>query len=420
MNKVVCNICGTSYPENATQCPICGYVRTAEQGLDSQDRTDGSYTYVKGGRFSKANVRKRTQASQSTETLTEAEDVLAGKPKKASRTGAIIAIIVLLLAIILVGGFIVLRFFVPNDFLYVGLDDFKVPAIQNIINQHEEEPENTTATVDDQAIPCSSIILSHTEAELDPVDGILQLTITLDPADTTDTLQFSSDNASVAIVDANGKITAIGEGSTVIRVVCGQMSAECAITCVSATTESTEAAPTETLMLNRKEITFYAEGESWILYDGSIAVSAITWSSDNEAVATISDGKVIAIANGDTTVYGVYEDQTVSCIIHCNFDGEGNVEGNSGITEAGSDAKRTYRLYNPYGNAEDVTLQVNESFTLILVDENDAEITGANWSVSDESICSYDSSVVTGLASGYAEISATYEGTTYTCIIRVP
>ena len=25
MNKVICDICGTSYPENAEQCPICGY-----------------------------------------------------------------------------------------------------------------------------------------------------------------------------------------------------------------------------------------------------------------------------------------------------------------------------------------------------------------------------------------------------------
>mgnify|MGYP003306756043 CR=1 FL=1 len=27
MNKVICDICGTSYPDTADQCPICGYSR---------------------------------------------------------------------------------------------------------------------------------------------------------------------------------------------------------------------------------------------------------------------------------------------------------------------------------------------------------------------------------------------------------
>ena len=26
MSKIICDICGTSYPETATQCPICGCV----------------------------------------------------------------------------------------------------------------------------------------------------------------------------------------------------------------------------------------------------------------------------------------------------------------------------------------------------------------------------------------------------------
>ena len=55
MNKVVCYVCGTSYPESATQCPICGYVQTAETAV-SDNGGDKGYTYVKGGRFYKGNV----------------------------------------------------------------------------------------------------------------------------------------------------------------------------------------------------------------------------------------------------------------------------------------------------------------------------------------------------------------------------
>ena len=38
MNKVICDICGTAYPETATQCPICG---SAKQ-VDSNAVADGA------------------------------------------------------------------------------------------------------------------------------------------------------------------------------------------------------------------------------------------------------------------------------------------------------------------------------------------------------------------------------------------
>ncbi|MBR4972436.1 MAG: hypothetical protein IKY59_05650, partial [Oscillospiraceae bacterium] len=62
MNKIVCDVCGTSYPESVAQCPICGTAKT-----DANKTTTGGeagYAYVKGGRFSHANVRKRNAGSQ--------------------------------------------------------------------------------------------------------------------------------------------------------------------------------------------------------------------------------------------------------------------------------------------------------------------------------------------------------------------
>ena len=72
MSKIICDVCGTSYPETATQCPICGCVRPANVNTvhidtdESVARPNGTYTYVKGGRFSKSNVKKRTKASKKT------------------------------------------------------------------------------------------------------------------------------------------------------------------------------------------------------------------------------------------------------------------------------------------------------------------------------------------------------------------
>ena len=70
MSKVICDICGTAYPETATQCPICGCARdnvTQTPAADATQKTDGEaaggYTYVKGGRFSKSNVRASSTSS---------------------------------------------------------------------------------------------------------------------------------------------------------------------------------------------------------------------------------------------------------------------------------------------------------------------------------------------------------------------
>ena len=63
MSKIICDVCGTAYPDTASQCPICGCARPdhpqAAAGNSAGEQVDagGGYTYVKGGRFSKSNVR---------------------------------------------------------------------------------------------------------------------------------------------------------------------------------------------------------------------------------------------------------------------------------------------------------------------------------------------------------------------------
>ena len=66
MNKIICDVCGTAYPETASQCPICGCARTSNTAVSADQLAEDAaaasgYNYVKGGRFSKSNVRKRNQ-----------------------------------------------------------------------------------------------------------------------------------------------------------------------------------------------------------------------------------------------------------------------------------------------------------------------------------------------------------------------
>ena len=64
--------------------------------------------------------------------------------------------------------------------------------------------------------PVTSIVLDCTEASMQ-VGGSIDITATVNPQDATwYKVMWSSDNASVAIVDNNGKVTALSEGSTTI------------------------------------------------------------------------------------------------------------------------------------------------------------------------------------------------------------
>lgn len=395
MNKIICNICGTSYPENASQCPICGFARASENTEAATADNENRYQYVKGGRFSKSNVKKRNQKNQKKVKAPVAEKkVEAKEPEKKGNGFMVVIAVILLLAIIAVVGYIALRFFLPNDYVFEGFDSLKqqLSILQKETESTEPEVEITTSS------DCTNVILDKYTL---PFEGILStytLGVTVEPAGTPDVISFVSSDETVCTVTETGLVTAVGEGNAIITVTCGSVSAECVVTCEIPSNEPE-------LILNRTEITLTEKGESWNVYDGAIAVEEITWSSENSKIATVSNGKIVAVAKGDTTIHAAYGEQTVSCLVHCDFVPE--------------DDGKTYSLYNPAGYADDVTIKVGSKFTLKLVDENKNEVKDAAWSVNKKSVCSYSGSTVKALAAGTAKVTAEYKGKTYTCIVRV-
>lgn len=406
MSKLICEICGTSYPDNVDKCPFCGYAHGEEM---APAETTSEYVPVKGGRFSASNVKKRTGAFDAP----MAKPAFASsKKKKKSNAGAVIVIILLLLAIIAVAGYIALRFFVPNDFLYQGLDGVKFfgSSQQDVPNESEDpadsEPENT--------LVCQALNI-RVDIPLTDVGATYQLSVNPVPSDTVDQIAYATSDEAVATVSENGLITATGEGNAVISVICGDVVSECYVT-VTVPEEEPEVMK---LALNRKEIEFQAEGESWVLYDGQIDPALIVWSSDDVAVASIEDGKVVAVGNGETVVQGFYDGQVASCLITCVFE---DVEEDASVSEATGeeeDDNNTYSLHNPQGQASDVTIGVGKTFELLLVDQDKNVVSGAQWNVEDTNVCTYENGTVTGVHGGMTKVSATYKGTTYTCIVRV-
>lgn len=380
MSKIICDICGTSYSETAKQCPICGCVRPGDvQRVTNEINTDengaSGYTYVKGGRFSKSNVKKRNKARNAKTKVSggksKAKPIAENANDKEPRNnrGLAIVAIVLLLAIIGVVIYIAMGFF------------------DNIAGTDKNPSDATVAGQLD--LSCRGISLDTDMVILDKAGNAHLLSYKLQPENTTDTITFTSENPDIATVNEKGNVTAVAEGETRIIIKCGQAEKVCTVYCqfkkestptvaptaptapdstdttatvdpTDSTTATTPNAPVDgTVSLNRKDITFTYKGEFWDVYSGDIAKNLITYSSDDEKVATFADGKVVAVGGGMTTIYASYGDQKVSCLIRCAFKESTGVVGNGGVSEDGGSAGNAGTPVNLTGKIANVQKDVN-------------------------------------------------------------
>ena len=412
MSKIICDVCGTSYQESATQCPICGCVRPADARVvagstDVQETASrGEYTYVKGGRFSKSNVKKRNNGIQP-EVTSNTELSGENEPKKKSNAALVVAVCLLLLAIVGVVIYIALHFFAGTNQQGSNVIDTTVTTAQT-----EVTTEDTTVL----EIPCEEITISKNIVDFDKVGAGYLLNVTVNPADTTDEILFTSADETVATVSEEGKIIAVGPGETTVTVSCGSATAECHVVCNIETepAETTEATvdpsvAAEEFKLNREDFTLTKKGATWTLYKGDIPAKQITWTSDDEKVATIKDGVVTAVGAGITTVYGEYNGIKRSCIVRCS-DSVGTASESTEETEANDSG---YSI-----STTDVTIAVGEVFTLKLLDADDSVVT-VIWTVANDQVCSANGNEIKGLSSGNTTVSVVYEGQTYECKVRV-
>jgi len=131
--------------------------------------------------------------------------------------------------------------------------------------------------------------------------GTITATVaTADGSNTTDTLTWSSSDPSVATVDANGKVTAVKEGTATITATAGSASATCAVT----VSKNAIAATGTTVSPNPANVT---EGSTTQLTATVAPADAtdktVTWKSSDPTVATVdSNGLVTGVKPGQATV----------------------------------------------------------------------------------------------------------------------
>ncbi len=411
MNKIVCNLCGTSYPDTESQCPICGTAKS-----DSNKSTTGGeagYAYVKGGRFSKTNVRKRNAGQKDLprvvapvkpkkeepavkpEKKPAPEKAAEKKPKTQTKSqqqdNTKSNLLLMLIAALLVVAIIAVCVYIVNEYFLndrpAGPNAGTGPSNSNVAGQ----------------VPCTGLSLSVTDYTFTTAGESVMISVKPTPENTTDAIRYESSDEAVATVDDKGIVTAVSNGTATIFVHCGDQTVEFAVTC------DVPVVPTEpdvVLELTTTACNLVGYGATENLYDGELDVTAITWTSSNEKVATVKDGVVMAVGNGAATIIAEYKGQVATCSVHC-----AEVVSNE------------YELRTRYGNGEDFTISVGDTIDLYLIDKvSGLRIQAENmtFTLNKEGVITInEKGRITAIATGRVVVTVTYGDQTFEAIVRV-
>ena len=156
-------------------------------------------------------------------------------------------------------------------------------------------------------VKISSIDINKTSTTINKGENET-LTITINPEDTSEdtTVTWTSSDETVATVDANGKVTAVGAGNTTIIATVGTFSKTCAVEVK---------VPITSVVINSENITMN-RGENQTITatvnpNDTTEDKTITWSSNKESVATVdANGKIIAVGAGTATITATAGDKT--------------------------------------------------------------------------------------------------------------
>ena len=366
MSKMVCEICGTTYDEASGVCPVCGWkpgdnldttgdmddILNDDFELDDLDDDVSTLPPQKGKAvfdYDAVNTRRR-QAPKPAPAPAPEEDDEEEEEESGSNKFLVFILVVLILALLAVSGYIAYtKLWKPDK---MGSDDNKPqetitaePLDGTDPSDVTTEPlfaetESTEAT--EPTIPCTELSLVASMDKLTFAGQYWRLMVKYAPDNTTDKVTYTSGNESVVTVDEYGRVTAVGEGETVIVIQCGDKRIEtpAVVSFATESTEQTQAAPTEgtsgtgtgsgstvatpsngtVLKLKKTDITIGRRGVYVTLeLENGISPESVTWSTTDSGVATVYNGNVTAINVGTCIIRAEYNGQVAECIVRCKF-----------------------------------------------------------------------------------------------------
>jgi trimeric autotransporter adhesin len=214
-------------------------------------------------------------------------------------------------------------------------------------------------------------------------------------------ITWSTSNAAVATVDANGRMTTVSTGSATITATCEGKNGAATVT-VSQAAVATVAVTPGTLTMSVGQTTQYTA----TLTDAGgnvLGGRVVTWGSSNTGAATVSaTGVVTAVAPGTTTITATSDGKSGSAALTVTNVAVGSV------------------TVQPQGPT--ILQGTSVQMSAVVRDANDNVVTDrvVTWSSSSPSQAGVSpSGIVTGLAPGTVTITATSEGKSGTSSVTV-
>ena len=253
---------------------------------------------------------------------------------------------------------------------------------------------NKTATcqVTVLATDVTSVTLDKTTASLRAGESVT-LTATVNPDDATDkTVIWSSSDETIATV-SNGVVIAKTVGETTITAKAGDKTATCQVTLLATDVTSVTLDKTTASLKVGETVTLTAT-----VNPDDATDKTVTWTSSDEAIATVSNGVVTAKKVGTATITAKAGDKTATCQ----------------ITVVATEVTSVTL------NKTTASLKAGETVTLTAtVNPDDATDKTVTWTTSDQTIATVSNGVVTAKKVGTATITAKAGNKTATCQITV-
>ena len=261
---------------------------------------------------------------------------------------------------------------------------------------------SATCTVTVVPTPVMSVTLSNTSLNLTEGETAT-LTATIAPENATDkSVTWTSSDASIASVSAEGVVTAIKAGTATITATSANIkTATCTVTVAAniISVESIEISKTELSLTEGDTATLTAT-----IAPENATDKTVTWTSSDEAVATVSaDGVVTAVKAGTATITAASSNgKTASCVVTV--------------------AAKIYEVTGITLSITELSMTEGDTTTLTatIAPEN-ATDKSVTWTSSDEAVATVSADgVVTAVKAGTATITvASSNGKTATCKVTV-
>ena len=207
-------------------------------------------------------------------------------------------------------------------------------------------------------------------------------------------ITYRTSAPSIATVTSEGLVTAIGGGECFITAIAGYKAASCKVKVPREDEPAGEL--TFSISDSYVEIKPNSTYQLFSYLNGEDVTSSATWTSNNEAIASVNAGLVTGVSEGEAVVKATFSNKEVTCNVKVNAEAQ---------------MEFSIRL-----DRSSLDLFVGGNAKLSAITSEEAEVT---WTSSNSAVATVNAGTVTAVSEGKATITATAKNKSATCEVTV-